>query len=295
MRNLGTGNDSVSRALFVTQFARLTFKQDTAILISILRDTCDNKGRVYALSSEREKRKKMISSERVSLTDSLYSEIQGRIITWQITPNEILVEARLAEEYNVSKTPVREALALLSQEGLVEVLPRVGYRVTSIGIGDVHEIFDLRLLLEPEAVALAAKRATKEEVLALLETNRKWLEKLAREESLSSKTYLRFHDSFHMGIANLSENRRLARFISALLRDSARVRMSDPLMSIRGIDEDRELPEQVTQALFERNEEEARKLLHQHIADSKERILAQLIHPQSKNQRVVLRKDVASN
>ena len=239
--------------------------------------------------------KKMISSERVSLTDSLYSEIQGRIITWQITPNEILVEARLAEEYNVSKTPVREALALLSQEGLVEVLPRVGYRVTSIGIGDVHEIFDLRLLLEPEAVALAAKRATKEEVLALLETNRKWLEKLAREESLSSKTYLRFHDSFHMGIANLSENRRLARFISALLRDSARVRMSDPLMSIRGIDEDRELPEQVTQALFERNEEEARKLLHQHIADSKERILAQLIHPQSKNQRVVLRKDVASN
>jgi len=206
-----------------------------------------------------------------------------------------LVGSRLAEEYSVSKTPIREALALLSQEGLVEALPRVGYRVTSIGIGDVHEIYDLRLLLEPEAGALAAKRAKKKEVLPLVETNRMWLEKLAQEERLSLITYLRFHDSFHMGIANLSENSRLARFISALLRDSARVRMSDPLMSIHGIDEDRELPEQVAQALVERNEEAVRELLHQHIADAKERVLAQLMHPQSKNQRVVLRKNLASN
>lgn len=230
------------------------------------------------------------NSGRVSLTDQLYQEIRDKIITWQIAPNEILVEARLAEEYNVSKTPIREALALLSQEGLVEVLPRVGYQVTPIGIGDVHEIFDLRLLLEPEAAALAAKRAIKEEVLALVETNRMWLEKLAQEEGLSLITYLRFHDSFHMGIANLSENRRLARFIGALLRDSARVRMSDPLMSIRGIDEDRELPEQVAQALLKRNEEAARKLLHQHIAESKERILRQLIDPESNQRRMPIGK-----
>jgi DNA-binding GntR family transcriptional regulator len=230
------------------------------------------------------------SSERVSLTDSLYSEIHERIITWQIAPDEILGEARLAEEYNVSKTPIREALALLSQEGLVEVLPRVGYRVTSVGIGDVHEIYDLRLLLEPEAVGLAAKRATNDEVLALLEANREWLKNLAQEDSLSSVEYLRFHDSFHKGIASLSGNGRLARFIDALLRDSARIRMSDPLMSSRGFDEDTELPEQVAEALLDRNEQRARKLLHEHIANSKERVLSQLIHPTAQQHGVSLKR-----
>jgi DNA-binding GntR family transcriptional regulator len=243
---------------------------------------------MLALDSGRSVRRKA-SSEHVSLTDSLYSEIHDRIVTWQIAPDEILGEARLAEEYNVSKTPIREALALLSQEGLVEVLPRVGYRVTSIGIGDVHEIYDLRLLLEPEAAGLAAMRATNEEVQALLETNREWLAKLAQEESLSSVVYLQFHDSFHKGIAGLSGNGRLARFISGLLRDSARIRMSDPLMSSRGFDEDTELPEQVARALFDRNAERARKLLHTHIADSKERVLSQLIHPEAQQRGMPLK------
>ena len=244
---------------------------------------------MLSLDSGRSVRRKA-SSERVSLTDSLYSEIHERIVTWQIAPDEILGEARLAEEFNVSKTPIREALALLSQEGLVEVLPRVGYRVASIGISDVHEIYDLRLLLEPEAVELAAKRATNEEVLTLLETNRKWLKELAQEGDFSSVAYLRFHDSFHKGIADLSGNSRLARFIGALLRDSARIRMSDPLMSSRGFDEDTELPEEVSKALLDRDEERARSLLQKHISDAKERVLSQIVHPEAQQRGVLINK-----
>jgi len=265
---------------YVRYLSRKSYREERKVVLMI------------SLPGKRNSRKP-VSSDRISLADSLYSEIHDRIITWQIAPNEILVTAQLAEEFKVSKMPVPEALTLLSQEGLVEVLPRVGYRVTSISIADAHEIFDLRLLLEPEAATIAANRATKGEALALLETNRMWLEKLAQKESFSSIMYLRFHDSFHMGVANLSENHRLARFISILLRDSARVRMSDPLMNTRGVDEDRELPEQLTRALIERNEEEARKLLYQHIADSKRRILSQLMNSQSKNHRIVLGKDMA--
>jgi len=79
------------------------------------------------------------ASERLSLADRIFRSIRNKIITWQISSDQVLVEARLAEEYNVSKTPVREALALLSQEGLVEVIPRVGYRVTPISVQDVYE------------------------------------------------------------------------------------------------------------------------------------------------------------
>ena len=58
-----------------------------------------------------------------------------------------------------------------------------------------------------------------------------------------------------------------------------RVCISDPLMSIRGVSEDRELPEGISQALLARDKERARQMLHKHISESKERILDQLMHP----------------
>ena len=96
---------------------------------------------------------------QMSLTDKLYFQILDSILSWAIKPGDLLVEARLAKEYNVSKTPVREALGLLSLEGFIEVIPRIGYRVTEVTPRDVHEVFALRTLLETEGVALAAKYA----------------------------------------------------------------------------------------------------------------------------------------
>jgi|GEM_PF-3841921 len=72
----------------------------------------------------------------------------------------------------------------------------------------------------------------------------------------------------------------MARFIAALsLRSIVRVRMSDPLMSIRGVDEDIGLSEEVSQALLERDKQRVIQALHNYIAESKERILDQLMHP----------------
>ena len=142
------------------------------------------------------------TSDRIALTDQLYHAIRERILTWEIAPNDLLVEARLAEEYNVSRTPIRGALALLSQDGLIEVLPRVGYRVSSISVQDLHEIFDLRILLEGEAAFRAATIAVEEELETLLVTHEEWAGTLlANSSSRSPVDYLRFHDAFHLGIA----------------------------------------------------------------------------------------------
>lgn len=194
---------------------------------------------------------------------------------------DILVEARLAEEYGVSKTPIREALALLSQEGLVEVLPRLGYRVTGISLHDVHEVYHLRLLLEMEAAALAARRASQEEILGLRRRNDEWLERLVIEGTPSLKSYTHFHDAFHLGVAILSRSGRLTRFIQSLLQDSTRIRIRDPLMSVEGFDEDRELAERITDALLARDELLARTTMEKHLAQSKARILTELNEPEA--------------
>jgi len=224
-------------------------------------------------------------SNRVSLTDSIRADIRDRIVFSEIPAGEILVEARVAETYDVSKTPVREALGLLSQEGLIEVLPRVGYRVVPIGIHDVHEVFHLRFLLEPEAAALAARRGTEEDVLDLRQHNRSELDRLSKHKDLSLKSYVRFHDAFHLGVAALSGSERLARFIRSLLRDSTRVRIRDPWMGVEGLAEDREITERMTGVLLERDEAGARHLMEDHLTSSRARILEELSDPEPRSHR----------
>ena len=222
-------------------------------------------------------------SGRVSLANQLYHSIRNQIITWQISSDEILVEARLAKEYNVSKTPVREALALLSQDGLVEVLPRVGYRVTPISIQDVHEIFNLRILLEGEVAVCVAPRPVEAKLHALLEEDRAKARILSLEGG-SLREYLNFHDTFHLGIAELSGNVRLARYVGQLLWDGARLRMLNPFITNRnGIQEEQEDTEQIVRALFEQNAGKARKLLQEHIHKAKERILTRIASMDSDN------------
>jgi len=227
-------------------------------------------------------------SRRVSLTDSVYDALRERIIFSEIPAGEILAEGRLAEEHGVSKTPVREALALLSQQGLIEVLPRVGYRVTNISVEDVHDVFRLRMLLESDAAALAAKRAPQDDVVAFREWTSNELDRLDQARSLSQKTYTQFHDAFHLGITILAESSRLTRFIRSLLSDSTRIRVRDPLMSVEGFEEDRELTADLTDALLARDDALAARLMRDHLTQSKERILAHLTDPERRSHRVPL-------
>lgn len=216
------------------------------------------------------------------LSDQLYRLISRKIITWQIRSEEILVEERLAEEYNVSKTPVREALALLRQDGLVEVLPRIGYRVVPVSIQDIHDVFDLRILLEGDAAFLVAVHPPREKLQALLEEERVSAALLAAEGG-SKEEYLEFHDTFHLGIARMCGNVRLARFVEQLLREGARLRMANPFtLKNEGIKEAQEDSEQIVGQMLDHNAEEARRLLQEHIIKSRERILSEIVSRGSK-------------
>lgn len=100
--------------------------------------------------------------DRRKVTDWVYEEIREAIIDLRLQPGEALREAAIAEQLGVSKTPVREALGRLEQEGLVETTSFKGAVVSGYSREDLIEIYELRELLEGAAARAAAEGATAE-------------------------------------------------------------------------------------------------------------------------------------
>lgn len=147
---------------------------------------------------------------RASLTDRVYQLLRNDILTCALEPGRELSEAELAQRFDVSKTPVREALATLRQEGFVRTFPRRGYQVVPITFGDMSELFDLRTILEAGAAELACARITDAEL--------DQLQKLAdvvydRAEQPSLQRFIKANRDFHAAIAQASGNERLQTLI----------------------------------------------------------------------------------
>jgi DNA-binding GntR family transcriptional regulator len=143
----------------------------------------------------------------------VYERLRDEIASGQLKPGEQLVEARLAAELGVSKTPVREALIRLQRDGLVEIEPYRGARVLQPSPGDVREILELRRLLECHiARELAAQRPA--EVLRALGDS------IARgREALEAGDEARVADSlteFSDVMTEACGNRRLANVLDEL-------------------------------------------------------------------------------
>lgn len=99
--------------------------------------------------------KDFVVENPVLIREQVYSRIKQEILQGNIPPGSQVLEARLAKQINVSRTPVREALHVLEMEGFIESFPRVGYRVRNISYQEGMEIFEIRAVLEP----LAARKA----------------------------------------------------------------------------------------------------------------------------------------
>jgi DNA-binding GntR family transcriptional regulator len=111
--------------------------------------------------------------DRRKVTDWVYEELKSAIVDLRLAPGEPLREATLAERLGVSKTPIREALTRLEQEGLVETTSFKGAVVTKYSRQDLIEIYELRELLENAAARAAAQ--------SMAEQDRVHLDRIARE------------------------------------------------------------------------------------------------------------------
>lgn len=160
-----------------------------------------------------------VGKRRKSLTDQAYRLLRHRIITGQMPPGLEMSELELADQLNVSKTPVREALARLVVEGFVEAFPRRGYRVTQVTVKDMNDLFAIRAMLEGTAGRLAAQNMSESDFTKL--------DALADVvyvvgESVSVETFIKANEDFHSAIAKASGNPRLYALVMSHLEECAR-------------------------------------------------------------------------
>jgi GntR family transcriptional regulator, rspAB operon transcriptional repressor len=156
-------------------------------------------------------------SSDVSMTDQVYALLKEEILRVDRKPGDLLGEADLAERYRVSKTPVREALRLLARDGWVVVLPRRGYLIRPIQLEDVREIFAMRLMLEPNVAAQAARLAEPDDLVRI----RAAIDTQSSAASLSEA--LDAARRFHAAVADVLGNARISRALVNLLDEVRRL------------------------------------------------------------------------
>jgi DNA-binding GntR family transcriptional regulator len=156
-----------------------------------------------------------------SLADEAYVQLKRKIIRCDLPPDLLVTESQLVRESGLGKTPVREALARLVQEGLVRNIPRHGYEIAPITLGDVEELFGLRLIIEPAAAELAAGRVDAAHLRQLDEICAASCQPDGGSESFDR--HLKANRELHVSIARASGNRRLAEVMERLLDESERM------------------------------------------------------------------------
>jgi DNA-binding GntR family transcriptional regulator len=208
-----------------------------------------------------------------SLADAAYHRLRGEIVECRLLPGQRLTESWLSERLGAGKTPVREALGRLLQEGLMLVTPRHGYTVAPITLRDVRELFDLRLLVEPAAAEMAAGKVDGQNLAALNKLSAVGYKGGGID---SIRRFVRANSSLHSSISVLSGNRRFARLTAQLLSESERlINYSVKLrpQSERTVGEHRELIE----ALAKGNSGAARRIVEVHILALREMVIESLL------------------
>ncbi|MCE0764789.1 GntR family transcriptional regulator [Pseudonocardia kujensis] len=154
-----------------------------------------------------------------SLVELALDRIRGDILRGAIGPGERLVEEQLTRRFGISRAPVREALRLLGQQGLVEHLPRRGVRVAELSARDMTELFGLRDALERYAVetALGGGARPDPEKLAVLERAVERIERAAssdehgEHDDHAAVDRAEAHREFHLALVALAGHRHLLR------------------------------------------------------------------------------------
>ena len=104
-----------------------------------------------------------------SLKDKAYDELKELIISGKLEANERIDEDFLSKSLNVSRTPVREAINRLEQEGWINIVPRKGMFVNNISLKEINDIFQVRSNLEPIILEMAFYKINREDLVSLKE------------------------------------------------------------------------------------------------------------------------------
>ncbi|MCP4539345.1 MAG: GntR family transcriptional regulator [Chloroflexi bacterium] len=162
----------------------------------------------------------MSERQTASLAEQAYARLRHEILTCILSPGQVVSERELARQYEVSKTPIREALSQVCHDGLMQRLPGRGYMVAPITIKDVRDLFDLRLILETTAAERAAQHPESAQIVALKEMSSV---SYRLDDPKSHVMFLKTNRDFHLALAEAAGNRRLVKTMEGLMVEMDRL------------------------------------------------------------------------
>src|SRR3954469_10671867 len=147
-----------------------------------------------------------VKQDTSSRSDGIYERLRLAIVTGQVRPNERLIEVELAQQLEVSRTPIREGLLRLAAEGLV-ISRRHGWVVREHTRNEIRSIYETRAALEGYCARLAAERATDAELKAIASLHRDNTAGLT--VAARRNTLVDINEEFHDAIVHAAQNERL--------------------------------------------------------------------------------------
>lgn len=153
---------------------------------------------------------KPIHNRPESLTERVYETIREAIVSRKLPPGDRVTEAKLAEQLQVSKTPVREALLQLEYIGLIESDGRRGGRIVTPSRDSIRCAYEIRIGLEAQAARIVAERSEPERVGAARDHAESCL---SRAEKDDRSGFREFDRKFHLALSAAAANPLLARFV----------------------------------------------------------------------------------
>jgi len=199
---------------------------------------------------------------------ALYEEVaellRDKIFSHQLTAGAWIDELKIAAEYGISRTPLREALKVLATEGLVTMKVRRGAYVTEVNEKDLTDVFHLMAVLEADAAGTVAQTATDNQL--------KELEALHQQLGKSTKDRVKFftlNEAFHIKLLEVANNRWAGQMV-ADLRKVMKLNRAQSLLKVGRIEESLAEHNAIMAALKQRNAATAQTAMKTHIESGQE-------------------------
>ncbi|MBX8935479.1 GntR family transcriptional regulator [Enterococcus gilvus] len=203
-----------------------------------------------------------MAKRNVASSEESYKHLLEMILTKKIMPGEKIPEIGISEKLKVSRTPVRDAMKRLENEGLIEIFPNRFAQVKDYSLQEIQDIGAVRLALDTLAVRLAALHGSQLDYMKLIELAKE-CEKASKEGDLILRS--KADCDFHMALSNISKNSSLIKMQKSLYLSIQFIMIHHPNPSN---DEARHLHQhfELVQALSENKEKEAVEIITDHLS-----------------------------
>jgi DNA-binding GntR family transcriptional regulator len=202
----------------------------------------------------------------------LYEEVaellRQRIFSRELEPGSWIDELKIAQDYGISRTPMREALKVLAAEGLVTMKVRRGAYVTEVSERDLADVYHLLSLLESDAAGVVAQKATDAQ-MAELQALHLELENAVQPEQVDHERFFEINEGFHMRLLEIADNRWRNQMV-ADLRKVMKLNRHNSLLKTGRIAESLDEHRAIMTALAARDPQACTRRMQEHFANGLE-------------------------